>query len=1205
MNNQNRNGGNRQNPRPAQPQQQNQQPQLQQQQQPQPLPRTPFHDFSAQYIREKYSFGSEAEVIIRKKFAHLDRAKAFQLSHVESHEHAYGAFCRKHYSKAIEDGMTVRHIIDVGGHMTRTATSERVIHGVRNPATQTVHSMIPLIQGLDDTRHANWKRLLANRGINWNNHTLNFCHNRASDQGLCDCPKNLDSDVRSVDSAYYPGVLSGMETYLAQNIDRGVTGFACFNDYHRAIEVGELEYWTPDREAFVQLSTAGGYYRVTSTVKGNSVPYYHHIVNTGNGICWAHYNAQYDVTIVYERKDELPMTNHRYLLVTMTPIPGRRDNLEYVDDLFVKDLAEPVKKTRKVIEFAGHALKSLYDTFKRTGSFVPTAASAMVNLPVDFLSTIIRYDETKFYEAVKSYLMAQKAKLIRASEEKTSTRVEYLYDWIIENPFTDITVTYDDVKDTYHFFAKTYGLDVNERCIEHKFDGEVRMDVLIDAYSQLLCSADQTVALRTLKAMTMKYNSKYNPHIISTSVHMAHFMAMQQTKSLLKNTTHSLTLEVGQLLKNKWSFRHEAQTFLQKYGQKLLKGFLFIFFYNLVIWAAVRFPSARAQGARDVNIPMPAFDVLLQCLVFTTIITTHYVVTRTVEFTKKYKKLPEMPRWLSSTCVTIPDRLDLLKNRGVTDPKFRFRDADWDITCMDGDNAMEKLGCKHEGKVLAGQIGPALHGVEKRTPTVKHSCNRCIMAAAIRATSNKIEANDADIAEWKEFFLQDALKAKEFIAAEGGITFSIDEWVQHYPEKYRAEVYRTLEQPDLFERNFGGYDSFPKVELQFTTVPHDLKNTSANDVKERQISAPSMHKKIAGGVGTYALEGLFHRNFSWYCGRQNWEQICEQLDKGLLDFEDPVAGCADMSGCDMTLREFVCKAQSDAIEIMIKDNGYVSWDTLLSPDLMLRAYRESQTLKVQVNRGDVSYSTVGRASGDSWTTFSNTWIVASMFRFALYKYGFNPDANGKKIGFKPYLLKCKGDDTISIVERKDRELAQLAIQRYFALRNAFEKYGLGTVVKHVKWCEIEEMDFLSNQFFRTNRGLRMVRIPARVFQSMPWSTNVDDTTRDTERVRGELCYSKGMCLKAWAKGLPIFDKLADKFIELGVKTLNVQNEKEYEYVDKYRVWNQEHDDRDAFLQWLHSMYGVTPEEVEELESIIEELGPYDHVSHPVIEKFFL
>jgi len=574
------------------------------------------------------------------------------------------------------------------------------------------------------------------------------------------------------------------------------------------------------------------------------------------------------------------------------------------------------------------------------------------------------------------------------------------------------------------------------------------------------------------------------------------------------------------------------------------------------------------------------------------------------------------PAELISSCVTIKDRLDISKNTGRVDPKWKFRDHDWNITGMDGETAAGKLGCSHHLKPLALQIGPQFHGAVRRTPTIKHSCKQCTMAASIRACSNWVTPDDRIMEDWEDHLQNMADDARAWIVAEGGLDVALSSWLAKHPEAYRDKMMKIVTSPEYMVKTSKVYDSFAKVEQQFTTVPEQFKETEKNKVKERQICSTKMDTISAGAYNNtvttaplfHALEGLFDRWCKPYCGRKNWEEICVDLDAAAARFKDPVWFSADASGFDMTQVKVLQQAFTAFITTIIINNILINWDVALDPISILECLKASEILVVSVGRGAAVYTTEGRASGDSWTTFGNTVLNISYWTFAFKAYGFNPHGDGVRFGYMPFLLKIKGDDVLFCVERGHVYLAEAAMRRYFASENKRNAKGF-IVVKTWKKGRLDEMDFLSCQFIQLADGSHiMTRIPARVFQTMAFSTKIPGclSNRDWHDLAPQLAYAKGQCLLSWARDFPIFDKLGKLYMNIGckpdMKTITDYNQ----YTDEMRVSTRKltTTDIDCIRAWLFDTYGVTASDIEELEHIMDCAGPYDVISHPVIEKFY-
>jgi len=175
----------------------------------------------------------------------------------------------------------------------------------------------------------------------------------------------------------------------------------------------------------------------------------------------------------------------------------------------------------------------------------------------------------------------------------------------------------------------------------------------------------------------------------------------------------------------------------------------------------------------------------------------------------------------------------------------------------------------------------------------------------------------------------------------------------------------------------------------------------------------------------------------------------------------------------------------------------------------------------------------------------------------------------------------------------------------FAMEQELKIHGLCQVCKFIKFGPIEEMDFLSCHFFwDSNYNVRMTRIPARVFQSISWSLKIPDnlSVEAQHKLALELCFSKGMCLLAWASGLSIFETLGKKMVELGVSGKATEYNK---YTDKCRVWSSGKDDHSAYNGYLINRYGLTEDAINDIESSIRSIKSIeDTVQIPALQALF-
>lgn len=532
----------------------------------------------------------------------------------------------------------------------------------------------------------------------------------------------------------------------------------------------------------------------------------------------------------------------------------------------------------------------------------------------------------------------------------------------------------------------------------------------------------------------------------------------------------------------------------------------------------------------------------------------------------------------------IEDRLDPAKQKGVYFSRIRAR----------GDyvGKLREVPClKDENHIGAHQIFPLLQTETWYTPTIKHHCPRTAVASSLRACSNKVGFDPKVFAEFQQWFrLVYIPKFMEYMDREE-LVVDTKKWLEKYPISYRQNVLKSVS-PDC--QSFEGcvdlmYEAFTKVEMQFTTVPHWDKDTYLNDVKERQICGPCNEKKVYGNAFINLLEGVASKHMKEYCGRANWIEICESIDKLMELGKKHIEGASDGSGFDMTQYPEMNSLMNELLEACARHPN-VTWLEGQDLNRFLEVIRGSLILHVSVDHGQLKYDAVGRASGDGWTTFGNTMLMIAYWLFT-----FN------KAGIDDFWLKVKGDDVLFSLYVGDLDRFKNSVAYVFTDSKHEHKHGLGQICKKINYGDITDLDFLSNEFFRTKQGkLRMTRIPARVIQTNSWSTKLPNGA--TIQQRAELAYSKGLCLKAWADGLPIFGVLADKMIELGRPgKLSDYNE----YADGDRKWHQGRDDYDAYCFYLSEKYDLNITEIKQAEASIQALTCLDGVCLlPQLEKLY-
>jgi len=418
------------------------------------------------------------------------------------------------------------------------------------------------------------------------------------------------------------------------------------------------------------------------------------------------------------------------------------------------------------------------------------------------------------------------------------------------------------------------------------------------------------------------------------------------------------------------------------------------------------------------------------------------------------------------------------------------------------------------------------------------------------------------------------------------VRVDFETWIKKYPESIKRKLREALH-PDRDRHTVPMvYEAFTKVELQVTQIWHELKETELNDCKERQICGPQDLKKALANPFIYFLEGIASKYMPEYCGRANWLEICESLEKNEAKFGKLLWGASDGSGFDMTQFREMNELMNELL-MAAANHKNVEWVEPMSIRRFEECIKGSLDLKVSVDHGKLRYQAEGRASGDGWTTFGNTILMVSYWKFTMHLAGITD-----------YVLKVKGDDVLFGIPPKMKPQLLEAIKLVFTDRKDFHSHGLGQICKKVDFGELTDLDFLSNEFFLTSEGkYRMTRIPWRVMQTTSWSTKVPKNNMRSEKkfkARQELVYSKGKCLEAWADGLPIFGALAQKMIELG----RPGELSEYDqYSDGMRVWHKGRDDYDAYLYYLENKYGITPAQVEATEKKIRAIKRLDGTIH--------
>jgi len=540
---------------------------------------------------------------------------------------------------------------------------------------------------------------------------------------------------------------------------------------------------------------------------------------------------------------------------------------------------------------------------------------------------------------------------------------------------------------------------------------------------------------------------------------------------------------------------------------------------------------------------------------------------------------------LLSSCVTCPERLDYTK-LGVRCTEFRITD-DYKRQIA---GSCEKLDSEHVG---AHQIFPILHHPNFRTPTVKHHCPKTSVASSLRACSNNVEPDPKVFVSFAEYFRSIFMPELMKLYEQSDRHMSFEEWIVAYRLQYQQEVRNGMKPESTSNLTGDRAEAFSKIELQITEVINQLKETNANKVKERQICGASKAAKFVNACFDVIAKVLL-KLMKDASGFKNFIDTAKTFDDfetmfGLLSWTE-----ADGSGFDMSQLREHNELMNELFEACAK-SFRTTWDDVLDKEILMKVLRDRLILKVSMERGNVKYTTEGRASGDGWTTLGNTILMIAYYRYTLYR-----------AQVKDWAMQVKGDDVVLGVLSKDTKAVDVAHKEFFAYSKDPSQHGGGQISEPLVWKRIEDCSFLSNHFFRTKDGkLRVVRIPHRVIQTLSWSTKLPKGSKGSKRedIRQQLLYSKGMCLKAWAHDLPIWGKLSKKMIELG----KFGPHSEYcQYADAPRVWKSNSDDYDAYLTYLEERFGLTKLSVQSIEAKIESITTLSGVIEiPELEMFYV
>jgi hypothetical protein len=591
-----------------------------------------------------------------------------------------------------------------------------------------------------------------------------------------------------------------------------------------------------------------------------------------------------------------------------------------------------------------------------------------------------------------------------------------------------------------------------------------------------------------------------------------------------------------------------------------------------------------------------------------------FIIYAVALFFKEVFRLKKIgQRRLPASCVSIPARLDL----NLINPNCRyFFKEEWDITDLNPQQALDKVcTCTPEKVAYMYQKAPLTRGVEYYTPTMKSSCPACQIAAAIRAMSNLVELDPPMLNNWNPIIPNMFSKIEEYCSLNH-VYVDEEAWLAKFPETYRLKMNVAREkllqydpesillkpagrkgQPDPDdELKFYLFDSFTKIEKQMTTVPHHEKDSPANETKERQICGPQDVKKIAANPLIYTLEQISTKCVPGYCGGKTWFELCADVQNKIMKFSDPVFIAGDGSGFDTTQHLPIIKHFRLSFERFI-DSARIDWDMYDWKKYAKLAFLTSDSLNVSVGHGNMFYRINGtRASGDGWTTWANTmlnssYIILVMLLARITKYSHW----------------AKGDDILIVIERVDLQIFQDSFWKVYTRRKTSHRHGMGQVAKFLKISRsIEDIDFLSAYFVDMGENqLRLIRMPARVFQLTPWTTAIKNGCLDTIAEARELCWNEGMCMLDWCEGIPIFEAYAHMLIRLG----NPCARRLEDWSDRDRKWRKISEDelpniRDVFLAFFDRKFHVAAPIIVDIEKEFNScIDIFGVIQHEIFDQF--
>jgi len=440
----------------------------------------------------------------------------------------------------------------------------------------------------------------------------------------------------------------------------------------------------------------------------------------------------------------------------------------------------------------------------------------------------------------------------------------------------------------------------------------------------------------------------------------------------------------------------------------------------------------------------------------------------------------------------------------------------------------KNCNCKNPNQ-LAGYVILPLPKTQEMPKIINyHSCCLTSTTALKRSAAEMPDSDPVILEEFKRFLKIKIYPILDSIVKEFEYSSAI--WWNHITTSQRQQVLDALKTVDFGKKwtvikTLQEYGNFVKSEDQ-TQGPAESKT--------RNICNVGNLKKLLAGPVCYTLEKIAKCKIKSYVSGKSYEEKgydlaniakklgedCVKLDGDGSAFDScqkiPLKNLVDdylyKKVCEKIEQEQVAKLEilgyaipPYAIRAALLDHHAVI-KTKFVQDLKLK------TLVTVTHDGTTH-------SGDMDTTLANTIRMWCYTEFVAWI---------ARISENDYETRVAGDDNTLYVSKKIFENKKFEIinayQTVYTTRKDKVTHGLGQVIKFLKVGKIEDGDFCSTSCFKTTRNgdtyYRILRIPSRYFLTFAYMYKSDSLTP------GEYMYTTGQAELKWAKGLPIFEKIA-------------------------------------------------------------------------------